>query len=137
MRSPSPGATSTVRRQWLLELVALVLLVIRARASFRYGQLQLRDNGSARSAGDGSLAVRSTAGSARLPERGNDRGTHAETPSQIGGRGWWEIARRVYQKTLKDRLSLVAAGAAFFALLSLFPGLAALVALYGLFADPA
>jgi membrane protein len=51
--------------------------------------------------------------------------------------GWWNVARRVRKDTAADNVSMVAAGAAFFGLLALFPALAAAVALYGLFTDPA
>jgi membrane protein len=51
--------------------------------------------------------------------------------------GWWSVARRVKDDVAADNLSMIAAGAAFFGLLALFPALAAAVALYGLFTDPA
>lgn len=52
-------------------------------------------------------------------------------------RGWWSVARRVKDDISEDNLSMIAAGAAFFGLLAMFPALAAGVALYGLFTDPA
>lgn len=52
-------------------------------------------------------------------------------------RGWWSIVRRVKDDIAADNLSMIAAGAAFFGLLAVFPALAAGVALYGLFTDPA
>src|SRR5262249_10407710 len=45
------------------------------------------------------------------------------------------IARRVYEGTQSDRVLLVGAGVTFYGLLALFPATAALVSLYGLFAD--
>jgi membrane protein len=51
--------------------------------------------------------------------------------------GWWSVARRVKDDVAADNLSMIAAGAAFFGLLALFPALAAVVALYGLFTEPA
>ena len=51
--------------------------------------------------------------------------------------GWWGLARRIKDNIAAANLSMVAAGAAFFGLLALFPALAAGVALYGLFTDPA
>jgi membrane protein len=51
--------------------------------------------------------------------------------------GWWDVARRVKDDVAADNISMIAAGAAFFALLALFPALAAAVALYGLVTDPA
>ena len=64
------------------------------------------------------------------------RGRHAATPSEIPARGWKDILVRVYNNIGEDRVVLVAAGVTFYALLAIFPALAALVALYGLFADP-
>jgi membrane protein len=64
-------------------------------------------------------------------------GRYAERPLEIPRAGWWDIARRVRQEIGKDNLSMIAAGAAFFGLLALFPALAAAVSLYGLLTDPA
>jgi membrane protein len=49
---------------------------------------------------------------------------------------WWTILARTWRRIGKDNLSALAAGAAFYALLSLFPALTALASLYGLIADP-
>ena len=49
---------------------------------------------------------------------------------------WWAILVATRRRTGKDNLSALAAGAAFQALLSLFPTLTAVVSLYGLVADP-
>jgi membrane protein len=65
------------------------------------------------------------------------RGREASTPRDIPARGWLDITRRVKDQIKRDRLSIIAAGVAFYALLAIFPGLVALVAMYGLFADPA
>jgi len=66
-----------------------------------------------------------------------DRGREAQTPSEIPARGWKDILWRIYQNISEDRVVLVAAGISFYSILALFPAIAALVALYGLFADPA
>lgn len=63
------------------------------------------------------------------------RGRHADTPAEIPLRGWRDILIRSTKEFRDDQASLVAAGVTFYALLALFPGLGALVALYGLFAD--
>lgn len=63
------------------------------------------------------------------------RGRLATTPGEIPKRGWQDIFWRVWQQTNEDRILSVAGSMAFFMLLALFPGLSALVALYGLFAD--
>jgi membrane protein len=51
--------------------------------------------------------------------------------------GWWTIITCTWQKTCRDNLSALAAAAAFYSLLSIFPTLTAVVSLYGLIADPA
>ena len=62
-------------------------------------------------------------------------GRMARAPSQIPLSGWRDIFWRTVQEFNKDNIPSVAGGVTFFALLALFPGLAAFVALYGLFAD--
>jgi membrane protein len=64
------------------------------------------------------------------------RGREADTPSEIPARGWWDILKRVARQVSEDRVMAEAAGVTYYALLALFPALAALVSLYGLFADP-
>jgi membrane protein len=68
---------------------------------------------------------------------GAGRGRSAETPSQIPVRGWKDILLRVYHGISENRILLVAAGVTFYSLLAIFPGIAALISIYGLFADPA
>jgi membrane protein len=68
--------------------------------------------------------------------QGQDRGRDAKTPAEIPAKGWKDIVWRVYEGIQNDRVLLVAAGVTFYALLALFPATAALVSLYGLFADP-
>jgi membrane protein len=65
-----------------------------------------------------------------------ERGRAAETPSQIPATGWKDIFWRIYQNVSEHQILAIAAGVTFYALLAIFPGIAALVALYGLFADP-
>jgi membrane protein len=65
-----------------------------------------------------------------------DRGRDAETPSQIPARGWNDILWRVYARITECRVIAVAAGVTFYALLAIFPAVAALISIYGLFADP-
>jgi membrane protein len=64
------------------------------------------------------------------------RGRLAETPSEIPPRGWKDILLRVYSNISKHRILTLAAGMTYYSLLAIFPALAALVAVYGLFADP-
>jgi membrane protein len=86
---------------------------------------------SRRRAGEASPAN----GDRRHGETG--RGRSAETPSEIPARGWKDILWRVYRGVSENRILLVAAGVTFYALLAIFPGIAALISIYGLFADPA
>lgn len=72
---------------------------------------------------------------ARAEETG--RGRSARSPITIPASGWKDIPGRTYTQIGDDRLLAVAAGAAFYMLLALFPALTALVSLYGLVADPA
>src|SRR5207237_7028618 len=64
------------------------------------------------------------------------RGRFAEGPSEIPARGWKDVLLRAYEGISEDRILANAAGVTFYALLALFPGIAALVSVYGLFADP-
>ena len=66
-----------------------------------------------------------------------ERGRQARRPSDIPRRGWWDVLTRVRQQVAEDHLSIIAAGAAFYGFLAIFPGLAALVSIYGLITDPA
>jgi membrane protein len=66
-----------------------------------------------------------------------ERGRRARRPSDIPRRGLWDVLTRVRQQVAEDHLSIIAAGAAFYGFLAIFPGLAALVSIYGLITDPA
>ena len=69
-----------------------------------------------------------------------------EEPEPTGGRSpphtekkrrtWMEIARPLYGAIGQHRVVSIAAGVTFFALLAMFPAIAALVSIYGIFADP-
>ena len=64
------------------------------------------------------------------------RGREADTPTEIPARGWKDILWRTYEEFQKDRIMSVAAGVTYYALLAVFPAIAALVSIYGLFSDP-
>jgi membrane protein len=63
------------------------------------------------------------------------RGRDAASPSDIPPAGWKDILWRTWHEFNQDQILSVAASASFFGLLALFPGMAAFVSLYGLFAD--
>jgi membrane protein len=67
---------------------------------------------------------------------GNGRGRTAERPDQIPPKGWMDIAKRTMKEAKQDQVPLLAAGVAFYTLLSLFPAIIAGVSIYGLVADP-
>ncbi len=74
---------------------------------------------------------------ARADRAVDDRmGRAADEPHQIPAAGWWDILKRLFADIGRDNVSLMAAGIAFYGLLSLAPGFTALVALYGLVFDP-
>jgi len=116
---PRPGATGVTSSQraplWAIGLSALLIAIGFAR----------------RRSGDASPA----SGDRSQSETG--RGRSAETPSEIPALGWKDILWRVYRGISENRILLVAAGVTFYALLAIFPGIAALISIYGLFADPA
>ncbi len=70
---------------------------------------------------------------ARATEPG--RGRDASAPEEIPARGWRDIFWRVLWSIPEDRILSTAGSVAFFALLAVFPGLATVVSLYGLYAD--
>ena len=65
--------------------------------------------------------------------RETGRGRQAETPEQIPVRGWLDIFWRVLWAFSENRILSTSGGVAFFALLAIFPGIGALVSLYGIF----
>lgn len=65
-----------------------------------------------------------------------DRGRNAGRPTEIPTRGWLDVGRRMWSRQADANLGLIAAGIAFYGLLSLFPGLTAAVAFAGLVYDP-
>ena len=72
-----------------------------------------------------------------LPAKRRDTlGRHADEPQEIPPTGWWYILKHLAGDISRDNVSLMAAGVAFYGLLSLAPGFTALVALYGLVFDP-
>lgn len=70
---------------------------------------------------------------ARAAEPG--RGREANAPGEIPKRGWRDIVLRVFWSISEDRVLATSGAVAFFALLAIFPAVATIVSLYGLFAD--
>src|ERR1700731_4732255 len=65
----------------------------------------------------------------------DSRGRGAKAPTDIPPKGWRDVLLRVFHGISKDRVTTISGGVTFFVLLALFPGLAGLISLYGLFAD--
>jgi membrane protein len=62
-------------------------------------------------------------------------GAGATGPAQIPPKGWWKVLKRAAAGFADDRVMTEAAGVTFYVLLSLFPALAAFIAIYGLFSN--
>jgi membrane protein len=116
---PRPGATGVTSSQ-RAPLWAIVLSALLIASGFTR-----RRSGDARPARDDRT------------QGETGRGRSAETPSEIPALGWKDILWRVYRGISENRILLVAAGVTFYALLAIFPGIAALISIHGLFADPA
>ncbi|HXT78736.1 MAG TPA: YihY/virulence factor BrkB family protein [Acetobacteraceae bacterium] len=64
-----------------------------------------------------------------------ERGREASHPGEIPPRGWKDILWRAWREVSDQNLFLVAGGVTYAILLAMFPGLAALVSIYGLVFD--
>lgn len=71
------------------------------------------------------------------PAREQGRGRQAPSPRHIPWRGWKDILYRTFVGITAHRLLALAASAVFFDILAVFPAIAALVSIYGLFASGA
>lgn len=67
---------------------------------------------------------------------GDRHGRNADAPSEIPAAGWRDVLWRVYSEVLADRVTLIAAGATYYIVLAIFPGMGVLVSIYGLLTDP-
>ena len=70
------------------------------------------------------------------PPRAGRGGRRLLWPWQVARSDWPRVLKTVINEVTDDRLTIVAAALAFYAVLALFPGLIALVSLFGLVADP-
>ena len=87
-----------------------------------------------RSAVDDKAEAAATVGDV-LRAREPGRGREATFPAEIPARGWKDILLRVVWATADDRILATAGSVAFFALLAVFPAIATVVSLYGIFND--
>src|SRR5690349_18475578 len=72
---------------------------------------------------------------ARLERKG--RGFPGKSHDVESQRGWFDVLWRAWGEVGETNMFLIAGGVTYALLLALFPGLAALVSLYGLVFDPA
>jgi membrane protein len=117
-------------------LVALLVVAISAEYLFRRSERQPKQPkfSSSSFSSSCSWSGRRDAQHESIDEGG--RGRLATTPSELSRRGWRDILLRVYANISNHRILSLAAGMTYYSLLAIFPALAALVAVYGLFADP-
>jgi len=64
------------------------------------------------------------------------RGRLVASPWHMPWRGWRDVLMRVQREASHDNLSLIAAGMAFYAMLSVAPALAVIISVYGLLVSP-
>ncbi len=67
---------------------------------------------------------------------GSQPGADARKPSEIPPAGWLQVGKRVAVAFINDRVMAEAASCTFYTLLALFPAIATLISIYGLFTDP-
>jgi membrane protein len=135
-----PGLTGRMlRRAVRLGLLGAAVLVGRKTASRTPAPSQDGRGVAARPQGLGGAA-----GAEAPPEHATGpaaptdpgHGRLAEQPQQIPPRGWKDITLRLKTEVKQDQVPLLAAGVAFYTLLSLFPAIIAAVSIYGLVANP-
>lgn len=117
-RAPSDGWT-------VASLVVVLGAVLASRYLFPGG----------REPPDTSPPVRSHIGRIEATGEGG-RGRRATSRSEIPARGWKDTLLLVYANMSKHRIMALAAGMTYYSLFAIFPAIAALVAVYGLFSDP-
>jgi membrane protein len=127
---PTASRSSVLWAVWGLALIGLVT----GRGTTRSSPVP--DRGVAGAGGQQDDGPSNAAFEPSGAGREQGRGREAATPTDIPAKGWKDILWRTYEEINKDRILAVAAGVTFYALLALFPAIAALVSIYGLFADP-
>ena len=65
-----------------------------------------------------------------------NRGRDADSPTEVPAQGWKDIALRVKDEISKDRLSLISAAMAYYALFAFVPAISSVVLIYALISDP-
>jgi membrane protein len=137
-----PGLTRRmVRSTMRVGMLATAVLVGRKTAGG--GKARDGQGGSGGTEAPGGLGAAAGGGAGAAHETdpqavaNGEHGRQADSPQEIPPRGWLDIAKRTGKEVKADQVPLLAAGVAFYALLSLFPAIIAGVSIYGLVADPA
>jgi membrane protein len=73
----------------------------------------------------------------RLQVTGPHRPPPPESPAAPGGGSWWDAAKRAVSEAKDDQITVWAAALTYYAVLSIFPALLALVSILGLFGSRA
>jgi membrane protein len=81
------------------------------------------------------IAVADQATQKHAPPADCVRAAGGQGAARAPARNWKQLVGRTWREFNNDQIPTVAAGAAFYTLLAIFPGLSAFVSLYGLFAD--
>lgn len=76
------------------------------------------------------------AGATDHPKPRLGAGRNARQPGEFDKRAWKQVFWQVWNGIYEDHLSIIAAGVAFFGMLAVIPSIAALIAIFGIFADP-
>jgi membrane protein len=116
------------RPPWWATVASAAVLVLLERAPRRTGAQTVP--------GKQGATIPRQGPDATAAKREEGRGRDASSPSEIPAKGWKDILWRVYQNLPEHRVLAMAAGVTFYVLLAIFPAFAALVSVYGLFADP-
>jgi membrane protein len=111
-----------------LALAALGMMVLRRPRERERKSPSEAINHASGAGGDRNLSPGEVSGT-------DGRGRQAEKPSEIPARGWKDILKRTWKEFSDDQIPMISAGVTFYALLALFPAVAAVAGLYGLFAD--
>lgn len=72
-----------------------------------------------------------------MSEPDEREGRSVDHPRRFPRAAWRSVLGRMWLRIGHDHLSIIAAGVAFYGVFSIFPGVAALIAVYGLVSDPA
>jgi membrane protein len=119
------------------EKVGDVLGIVRRRVDTELDRFRDELEAAPRAATASSASLAEATARAADGSASDGRGRGAESPTQIPGAGWKDVAARTLAESKEDNVPIMAAGVAFYLMLSLVPALVAIVSVYGLVVDPA